>query len=87
MADREGSSSAPWLAFLVGIVLVGIVGFGIYAYSGGNLQPQRQAQLEVNMPDVKMNPPDVHLPSPPPAPVVPPSADNTAPAEPAPTTP
>lgn len=73
MAEREGSSSAPWIAFLVGIVLVGLIGF--FAYQGGYLnQQQRTAQLEVSMPDVKVNPPDVQLPSPPPAPTLPPAA-------------
>lgn len=77
MAEREGSSTAPWLAFLVGIVLVAIVGFGIFAYSG-SMQPERNAKLEVNMPDLKVNPPDIDLPSPPATPAP------AAPAEPAP---
>ncbi len=81
MADNEGGgSSAPWVAFLAGIIIVALVGLGIAAYTG-NLQPRSEtAQLELNVPDVKVNPPDIDLPSPPPAPQVPPSADNSAPA-------
>jgi len=76
MADRDGGSS-PWLAFIAGIVLVAVVGLGIYAYSGG-LQPQRTAQLEINMPNVDVPEPDIDLPEPPPAPQLPPSADGAS---------
>jgi hypothetical protein len=85
MADNEGGggSAAPWVAFLAGIIIVALVGLGIAAYTG-NLQPRNDtAQLEMNLPDVKVNPPDVDLPEPPPAPTVPPSAE-PAPAEPTP---
>lgn len=79
MAERERGGSAPWVAFLAGIVLVALVGLGIAAYTG-NLNPQREtAQLELNMPDVKVNPPDIDLPSPPPAPQMPPAAEQPAP--------
>jgi len=75
MADREGGSSAPWVAFLAGIIIVALVGLGIAAYTG-NLNTQReQASLELNVPDVNVQPPDVNLPSPPPAPSVPPAAE------------
>lgn len=75
MAEREGSGSAPWIAFLAGIVLVAIVAVGYFAYSGQ--RPQEQAKLEMNVPDVNINPPDINLPNPP-APSVPPQADQTA---------
>jgi len=83
MADREGgSSSAPWVAFLAGIIVVALVGLGIAAYTGALNQPRETAQLELNVPDVKVNPPDIDLPEPPPAPQVPPAADVApAPAE------
>lgn len=83
MADNEGGGgAAPWVAFLAGIIIVALVGLGIAAYTG-NLQPRNDtAQLEVNLPDVKVNPPDVDLPELPPAPQVPPSAE-PAPVEPA----
>jgi len=79
MADNNSSGgTAPWVAFLAGIIIVALLGLGIAAYMG-NLNRQRDnAQLELNMPDVKVNPPDVNLPSPPPAPQVPPAANNNA---------
>lgn len=80
MADREGGSSAPWVAFLAGIIVVALVGLGIAAYTGALNQPRETAQLELNVPDVKVNPPDVDLPDPPPAPQVPPSAVPETPA-------
>lgn len=84
MAERE-SGGAPWVAFLAGIILVAIVAIGIVAYGGGFNRQQDTAQLEMNLPDVKVNPPDIDLPNPPPAPTVPPSAEQ-APVE-APATP
>jgi len=83
MADNEGGgSSAPWVAFLAGIIIVALVGLGIAAYTGNLQQRNETAQLELNMPDVKVNPPDIDLPSPPPAPQLPPAVDQntTAPA-------
>jgi hypothetical protein len=74
MADNQnGGGSSPWVAFLAGIFLVAIVAVGIVAYNGG-LQRQETAQLELNVPDVKINPPDVELP-PMPAPQSPPTAE------------
>lgn len=76
MAERESSGgSSPWVAFLAGIILVAVVAFGVVAYTGG-LQQRETAQLELNVPDVKVNPPDIDLPDPP---TLPPSAE--APAE------
>lgn len=74
MAERTGGGSSSWVAFLAGIVLVAVVAFGVVAYTGG-LQQHETAQLEVNMPDVKINPPDIDLPAPPPAPTMPPAAE------------
>jgi len=74
MAEREGGGSSPWIAFLAGIILVAVVAFGVVAYTGG-LNQQRTADLELNVPDVKINPPDIDLPSPPPAPSLPTSAE------------
>jgi hypothetical protein len=79
MAEREGGGSSPWVAFLAGIILVAVVAFGVVAYTGG-LQERETAQLELNVPDVKVNPPDIDLPDPPPAPTMPPSAEQ-APVE------
>ncbi|MBL8544930.1 MAG: hypothetical protein JNL81_00610 [Hyphomonadaceae bacterium] len=75
MAEREGGGGSPWVAFLAGIILVAVVAFGVVAYTGG-LQQRETAQLEVNVPDVKINPPDIDLPDPP---AMPPQAE--APAE------
>jgi hypothetical protein len=75
MADNEGGGGSGWLGFLAGIIVVALIGVAIYAYAGAG-HPQQQAQLELNVPNVKINPPDVHLPSPPPAPAVPPAANN-----------
>jgi hypothetical protein len=74
MAERESGGSSPWVAFLAGIILVAAVAFGVVAYTGGLNQPET-AQLEMNVPDVNINPPDINLPDPPPAPVLPPSAE------------
>ncbi|MEZ5957252.1 MAG: hypothetical protein R3C27_08600 [Hyphomonadaceae bacterium] len=79
MAERESSGSSPWVAFLAGIVLIAVVAFGVVAYTGG-LQQRDTAQLELTMPDVNVNPPDIELPEPPPAPTMPPSAEQ-APVE------
>ena len=74
MAERETSGgSSPGVAFLAGIILVAVVAFGVVAYTGG-LQARETAQLELNIPDVKVNPPDIDLPDPP-APTMPPSAE------------
>ena len=79
MADTEnGGGSSPWVAFLAGIFLVALIAVGVVAYTGG-LQRQETAQLEINVPDVKVNPPDIDLP-PMPAPQSPPTADAPAPA-------
>lgn len=77
MAEREGGGSSPWVAFLAGIVLVAVIAFGVFAFSGG-MQPQETAELELNVPDVNINPPDIDLPDPPPAPSVPPTAEPAA---------
>lgn len=79
MADTQnGGGSSPWVAFLAGIFLVALIAVGVVAYNGG-LQRQATAQLEINLPDVKLNPPDIDLP-PMPAPQSPPTADAPAPA-------
>ena len=74
MANSESSGSSGWLGFLAGIIVVALIGFAIYAYTGN--QQERTAQLELSVPDVKINPPDVHLPAPPPAPTMPPRAQS-----------
>lgn len=86
MADREsGGGSSPWVAFLAGIVLVAVVGFGVWAYTGG-MAEREVAEMQIDIPDVKIDPPEIDLPEPPPGPQLPPSASEEAPA-PATTTP
>ena len=66
MAERE-SGGTPWIAFLAGAILVAIVAVGVVAYNGGLAQQQeRAAELQVDMPDIRVNPPDIDLPEPPP---------------------
>lgn len=85
MADREGGGgSSPWIAFLAGIVLVAVIGFGVFAYNGG-LNRQDVAEMQVELPDVDIDTPEINLPDPP-APQMPPSASEEIP-QPAPTTP
>lgn len=79
MAEREsGGGSSPWVAFLAGIFLVALIAVGVVAYNGG-LQRQETAQLEINVPDMKVNPPEIDLP-PLPAPQSPPTTEAPAPA-------
>lgn len=72
MADTESSDgSSGWLGFLAGIAVIALIGFAIFAYVGNH--QQRTAQLDVNIPNVKIDPPDVRLPAPP-VPATPPRA-------------
>lgn len=73
MAQREGGGSG-WLGFLAGAVLVAIIAVGVVVYTGGVRQPDRTAELEINVPDVKVNPPEIDLPEPPTTPA-PPTAE------------
>jgi len=84
MAEKQGGGATPWVAFLAGVMLVGVIGFGVWAYNDGMMQ-REVADMQIEMPDVNIEPPEVNLPEPPPAPQLPPSAEN-APAE-APATP
>ena len=80
MAEKEsGGGSSPWIAFLAGILVVAVIGFGVYAYTGG-LAEREVAEMQIEMPDVKIKPPEIDLPTPPPAPQMPPSAGEEAPA-------
>lgn len=77
MAERESGGASSWVAFLAGVILVAVVGFGVVAYTGG-MERRETAELEFNLPDVKVNPPDINLPAP--APSMPPTAE-PAPAD------
>jgi len=70
MAEREGGSATPWIAFLVGVVLMAVVAVGFFAMNPRGAD--NTADLEITLPDVKT--PEIDLPDPP-APSLPPSAD------------
>ncbi|MBI3438649.1 MAG: hypothetical protein HY054_08385 [Proteobacteria bacterium] len=76
MVDREGDGSG-WLGFIAGVVVVALIGVAIYTYADAG-HPRQQAQIELNVHDVKLNPPDIHPPSPPPEPSVPRAANDGA---------
>jgi hypothetical protein len=77
MAERD-NGGAGWTAFLAGIILVAVIGLGVFAYSGGFNRQNEVAQMDVEMPDVNVDPPEINLPEPP-DPQTPPAA-NDAPA-------
>lgn len=77
MAESNESSGTPWLAFLTGLLLMGILAVGYFVYTGSSMQPQRTAELQVNMPDINM--PNVSPPQTPPAPQGTPSTEPTLP--------
>ena len=55
----EGSSSAPWLAFLAGIVLVAAVVAAFIFFSSGRLEaPAKAVNIEVDAPKI----PDINMP-------------------------
>lgn len=82
MADSDsGGSATPWLAFLVGIVLVGLLVVGFFAFTGTT--PQNEI-AEVTTPNIEINPPDINLPEINPPEIQPPAANVPEPAAPAP---
>ncbi|HRE45310.1 MAG TPA: hypothetical protein PKY87_15245 [Terricaulis sp.] len=80
MADPERRGGSGWTAFLAGIVLVAVLGLGVYAFT--STQQRDVADMQIEMPDVKITPPEIDLPEPPPAPQMPPSAEEEAPVQP-----
>ncbi len=61
MADNSSGGSTPWIAFIGGIILVALIAFGIYAYSGGGMsRPDAPQQIEIEAPTI--NPPDIEAP-------------------------
>jgi len=48
MADTEGRST-PWLAFLVGGLLVAVVIIGLVMYSGGGIGRSMPKSVDVNL--------------------------------------
>jgi len=84
MADNENGGGG-WTAFLAGIILVAVIGFGVFAYTGGFAE-REVAEMQVELPDVDIDTPEINLPAPPPAPQLPPTASEDIP-QPTPTTP
>ena len=68
MAETRDSAT-PWLAFLVGIVVVALIVVGVWAYNGGRpaevaqLQPPQQINLQP--PNVNVQPPAINVTPPP----------------------
>lgn len=67
MAEFEGGGgSAPWIAFLAGIVLVALLVGGYFALN--TPAPQQEAQFDIDAPRIEA--PDINLPDLPEAPPV-----------------
>lgn len=77
MAERD-SGGTGWTAFLAGIILVAVIGLGVFAYSGGFNRQNEVAQMQIEVPDVRVDAPEIDLPEPP-APQSPPAALEPAP--------
>lgn len=57
MAERRASGTAPWLAFLIGALLVAVLVLGWLAASGGRLPiAQREVDVNVELPDAPKMP-------------------------------
>jgi hypothetical protein len=69
MAENSNRST-PWLAFLIGGLIVAVAVIGYFVYAGGTVAPSVPESVNV----------DVNLPKPPPIPEAP-----TLPAQPVPT--
>jgi hypothetical protein len=70
MAESDsGNSATPWLAFLVGIVVVALLVVGFFAFTGTS--PQRTADVtmptiqtpDINLPDINVTPPTAQPPT------------------------
>lgn len=40
----------PWVAFLAGIILVGVVAYGVLAYTGSFQEPQETPAVQADIP-------------------------------------
>jgi hypothetical protein len=69
MAENSSGGGTPFLAFLVGALLVVVVVIGFAVYGGGFATPPRQMDVHVNMPKPNLpGPPSTPNPAPLPAP-------------------
>jgi hypothetical protein len=67
MAETSGNGAAPWLAFIVGGLLVLVLAIGYFVYSGGGPSPpSKPVNIEIKAPDLPQGPklPDAPLPTP-----------------------
>lgn len=65
MAENRGSGATPWLAFLVGGLIVALAVLGYFLYSGaGSVEPKLPASInvDVNVPKVPRIPDAPRLP-------------------------
>ncbi len=49
MADDNGSSGAPFLAFIVGALIVAVAVLGFFIYTGGHFATGNPSQVAVNI--------------------------------------
>lgn len=67
MAESSGSGATPWLAFIVGGLLVLVLVIGYFVYSGGGPAiPSRSLEVNVRAPSLPEAPklPDAPIPKP-----------------------
>jgi hypothetical protein len=70
MAQNSGSGAAPFLAFLVGALLVLVVVIGLAVYGAGFRPPRRDLDVQVQMPTPSLpHTPSLPDPQPTPAPL------------------
>ncbi|MES1200282.1 MAG: hypothetical protein ABUS57_02390 [Pseudomonadota bacterium] len=68
MANDTSESAAPWLAFLVSIVVVVMLCAAVFAYNGGSRAPENTAEPTINTPNLQppnLNPPELPKLNPP----------------------
>ena len=68
MAESSGSGATPWLAFIVGGLLVVVAVIGYFVYSGGGMPaaPDKSVEVNIKAPSLPEAPklPDAPIPKP-----------------------
>jgi hypothetical protein len=71
MAENESRGTTPWLAFLVGGLIVAVAVIGYFVYAGGGSRPTmpESVDVDVNLPKAPQIPdaprlPDAPVPAP-----------------------
>jgi hypothetical protein len=54
MAENSGSGATPWLAFLVGGLLVVVAVIAYFVYSGGAPAPSKSVDVNIKAPEVSV---------------------------------